>query len=91
MNSDILKELGKVHAEFEDPIVSKVREIVGQDAFVRLITELTGINFYISEKLLNNLKKGYVKTNYNGNNVRNLAVELGLSEKTVNRWIDEKM
>jgi Mor family transcriptional regulator len=90
MTNETVKKLAELSNEYNDPFMESLRNILGAEAFIKFVNHFSGITFYLSESLLQNLKKEYVKRNYNGYNVRLLAFEMEVCEKTIYRWLDEK-
>ena len=64
-----------------------IAEEAGVMAAVRLSMEYGGTKFYISKELPRKLARLYVARHFNGNNVKELVRAVGLSERTVQRWV----
>jgi len=47
---------------------------------------LMGMSLHISTKPLFALKKAYIRKHYNGHNIKDLAIKLRMSERTVFRY-----
>jgi len=59
---------------------------IGVAPCLRLILELSGITFYIPKSAKTMLKKMYVIKKFDGSNLRSLAHQLGLAERTIRDW-----
>lgn len=66
-----------------------VAEYCGMDIAVKLIEEMPSMAIYIPKSSVNQLAQDYIRKNYNGSNVKKLAVKTGYSEKQVYRILHE--
>ena len=57
-----------------------VAEACGVETAVKLLTELPGIHISIPKAGVRRVIWAYVRKNYNGKNIKKLALEVGLSE-----------
>ena len=57
-----------------------VAETCGVETAVKLLTELPGIQINIPKAGVRRVTWAYVRKNYNGKNIKKLALEVGLSE-----------
>jgi len=55
----------------------------GLDVFIALWSNLVGLNIYVSGEPIRRAQKAYIKTFYNGRNVKDLALRSGVSERFV--------
>lgn len=60
-----------------------IYEHCGLDVLLKLWECLPGLNIYISTRPLMEAKKRYINMNYRGNNVKELALKLKVSERFV--------
>lgn len=85
-------------AEILAPIISSIKiedlpgdvrwiaESLGVETTVRLILEFSGICLYIPKSAKRLLLQRYVQLAYDGTNTKRLAVELDVSDNTIQRW-----
>ena len=66
-----------------------VYEHCGLEILCLLWQNFSGMNIYVSTKPLRALQKLYIKKHYNGNNVKEIAIKLGVSEKFVYNVIND--
>jgi len=61
-----------------------VIDACGVETFCSLIQGgIVGMSIYLGGKPLFNLKRSYIRKNYNGSNVKDLAKKLGVTERFV--------
>ena len=75
--------------DFNSDELQMIAEIIGVESTIRLIQELGGINVAIPKKGLNVIKKRFLITNYDGNNMKRIAVTLGISSTYASRIIQD--
>jgi Mor family transcriptional regulator len=69
--------------EIEDLLsgdVKLVHDHCGRDVLISLWENLPSINIYVSKKPLEEAKARYIRKHFDGDNVKALAVTLGVSE-----------
>jgi Mor family transcriptional regulator len=70
--------------------VSLLADTIGREATLWLMVRLGGLRFYISKtRVLNRLKAQYVAHEFDGRNLRCLALELDVSETTALKWLKQ--
>ena len=67
----------------KDPELSLIAHSCGEEVALTLALHFTKVTLYISEGFLFRLKKRYIRKFYNGQNVKNLALKLKVSERFV--------
>ncbi|MDD3466007.1 MAG: hypothetical protein PHE67_02570 [Campylobacterales bacterium] len=78
--------------EFDDLLegdTALIAEYCGLDTLKKLWEVLPSVNLYISTKPLDKAKKRYIQKNFDGTNIKKLAVELEVSEKFVQDALDQ--
>ncbi len=80
----------------EETIIEKLEgdarliyEFCGLEVLKALWENLPGINLYISTKSLIELQKEYIKRHYTGDNIKELAAKLKISERFIYKVIEE--
>lgn len=66
-----------------------VAEIIGVDNAIKLLLELKGQPVYFRLDAYRKLLKIFCCVNYNGSNADRLASRLGVSLRTIHRWLNE--
>ncbi len=66
-----------------------VYEHCGLDILCLIWQNFSGLNIYVSTKPLRALQKIYIKKYYNGHNIKEIAIKLGVSEKFVYNVISD--
>ena len=78
----------------EDSSMRMVYEDCGIETAILLWRKLSSVTIYVSERPLNELRRRYVRQNFNPDDPENcakvLAVKLGVSEKFVYEALEEK-
>jgi Mor family transcriptional regulator len=72
--------------EFEDLLdgdLELIYRYCGKDILIALWAGMPSIAIYLSTKPLEEAKKRYVRKHFNGSNIKELAIELGMSESQV--------
>jgi hypothetical protein len=72
----------------EDPLI--LYEEVGIDIFIKIWRKFGGLQFYIPNQPLNELRQIYVKRFYTGSNIKQLAIDLGVTERFIEKALQEK-
>lgn len=90
--ADVMPEIMKMASEMkiEDLPSEDLRvlaEEAGVTAAVKISMRYGGTRFYVSRELPRKLAYMYVKKHYNGRNTKELVRAVGLSERTVQRWV----
>ena len=67
-----------------------VAELCGLDVALSLIENLDGVNIYIPKFSFRRMIKCYVQRHYNGHNAKQLALELGITDRMVYKLLKEK-
>jgi Mor family transcriptional regulator len=57
-----------------------VARACGPDVAAKLLKELPGVTLYIPRSGITQVKKNYIRKNFNGSNAKKLAIETGYSE-----------
>lgn len=79
--------------EFEDLLNNDSRliyEHCGPDVLFKLWERMPGLQLYISTKPLTLAKKRYIRKKYNGSNIKELALKLGVAEHFIYETLKEK-
>lgn len=66
-----------------------VYNLCGLDFVITLWEQFSGTNIYVSTKPLRSLQRSYVKKYFTGNNIKEIAQKLRVSEKFVYNVISE--
>lgn len=92
--NEILPDILALASELdEDDMPSEdlrcIAEESSVEAAVRISMKYGGTKFYISKELPRKLAKMYCERHYNGSNTKELVRAVGLSERTVQRWVQK--
>jgi len=84
MKVEWIKELSKEEIEKAlEGDLELVYSLCGLDMLLSLWEHFSGMNIYVSTKPLRVLQRSYIKKNFTGGNIKELARKLGVSEKFV--------
>jgi len=85
---DWLKELS---AEELDSVLSGDLALIysecGIDTLIKICKSLMGISLYISARSIHDARAMYIKKHYNGENIKDLAIKLGVSQRYIYKVI----
>lgn len=83
-NLEWLKQIPKEDLEkYLSKDIRMIYEACGMDVLVTLWKNLGGLQFYLSTAPLNELKKIYARKHYNGDNAKELAITLGVTDRFI--------
>lgn len=66
-----------------------VYDYCGVDVLIELMMHFPSIPLYIGKKVLNRIRERYIKQFFTGNNIKDLCVKIGVSERFVYKIIGE--
>lgn len=88
MKLDWMKEV-----DYKDLLTEDCRLILGhcgEDTLFKMLESLAGLHLFISTKPIKEAQKIYIKKHYNGQNIKQLAIKLGASERFVYQVIKDR-
>jgi Mor family transcriptional regulator len=68
-----------------------VYEMCGIDTVTSLIENLPGINFYVSQDNVIRAQKKYIAREFNGRNVKELAIKIGCGESFIYKVVRQRL
>lgn len=80
--------------DYEDLLTEDCKLVLahcGEDTLFSMLEKLAGLHLFISTKPIKEAQKRYIRKHYNGQNIKQLAIKLGASERFVYQVLrDEK-
>ncbi|GBD39826.1 hypothetical protein HRbin37_02112 [bacterium HR37] len=92
-NFEWLKQLIEVDKVDPDEVIKGDARLIakycGVDTLIKILQHLTSMQLYISEQQIKNAYRYYVQKHYDGTNIKELAVQLGVSEMFIREIVRE--
>ena len=86
---DWARELGDDLLDVLDGDAARLADTIGVEGLLKLWKNFSSLSFYISSKPQMEAKRRYVRMKHNGNNTKELALKLSVSERFVQIAVKE--